>query len=90
MNAVKNPTVTLRLAQTQQEADRGERSLDDLLREALRILNMDECTARQRSWIARKAVRAVCEAIIESRSMPIPLKVSWHDPYRVNFFHLIN
>ncbi len=50
-------------------------SLGELLKKAEEVLNPGLCVSTSRAWIARNAVRALCEAIIHQGEITAPLKV---------------
>ena len=72
-------TLTIPLTETKLDKRRHDESLAELLEQATAILNPNGYTNTCFSarWIARRAIRAVCEEIIRNERVWLPMEVSF-------------
>ena len=83
-----NAALCLGLAIKKRDKRFGQAALGDVLNEVWEILDPYHCHAGFNTWLAERAIRAVCEEIKRKGELPCHLHVSFdhpHEPPTITF-----
>lgn len=72
---MKTKRISIQLTPDRFDRADGRDSLDALLKQAAEITSPGRDPRRESHWIIRWAIRAVCEEIIRTGEIPLPLQV---------------